>query len=328
MQTRDIKIPMKSVIYKKFGDEKVLELSEEDIPSPLVNQVQVKIKYVSYNPVDKKIRLGELSHLTGSKFPRHICTEFSGTISQLGNNVNNFKIGDDVFGALPTFSHGCLSEYITISISSIIKIPNSITNEIASTIPVAGSAAYQTVYDICTNLEPDMSVLINGCTGGLGLMATQMFKLKKVRVVGTCSTANLALAKEYGCDEVIDYRKSDPLRSITEEKFDVVLDCAHTWTYKKSKHLLKKYSRFIDVSPNLTSVLLSPIRSLWIWSQSVHVVMSEPTNNKSLEKITQLIVSNGLKIHIHKIFKFAEFVELFSYGDKGGYPGKVIITFE
>ena len=89
---------MKAIAYQMFGNTNVLQIVEETKPSVQSNQVLVKIKAVSINPMDWKIRKGEMKLMSGSKFPKHTGVDFAGIIEDTGTAVTGFKKGDEVFG--------------------------------------------------------------------------------------------------------------------------------------------------------------------------------------------------------------------------------------
>src|SRR3954469_3446400 len=102
---------MKTIAYKEFGSTAVLQTIVETKPTPQADQVVVKVKAVSINPLDWKIRKGEMKLMSGSKFPKHTGTDFSGTIEEVGSSVTNFKKGEEVLGVVKNnMKEGALGE--------------------------------------------------------------------------------------------------------------------------------------------------------------------------------------------------------------------------
>src|SRR5438128_11489256 len=113
---------MKAIAYEKFGNTEVLQTVEEPKPTIEANQVLVKIKAVSINPMDWKIRKGEMKLMSGSKFPKHTGVDFAGIIEDEG--TSNFKKGDEVLGVVKNnMKEGALAEYVAVSSSFVWKKP-------------------------------------------------------------------------------------------------------------------------------------------------------------------------------------------------------------
>src|SRR6478609_5587101 len=107
---------MKAIVYQRFGNTDVLQTIEEPKPSIQPTQVLVKVKAVSINPMDWKIRKGEMTLMSGKKFPKYTGVDFAGIIEEVGTSVTNLKKGDEVFGLVKnTMKEGALAEYIAVS---------------------------------------------------------------------------------------------------------------------------------------------------------------------------------------------------------------------
>jgi NADPH:quinone reductase-like Zn-dependent oxidoreductase len=91
---------MKAIAYHKFGNTEVLQTVDESAPAIKADEVLVKVNTVSINPMDWKIRKGEMKLMSGSRFPKRTGAEFAGIIEATGTAVTNFKIGDAVFGTV------------------------------------------------------------------------------------------------------------------------------------------------------------------------------------------------------------------------------------
>src|SRR5271167_1942931 len=94
---------MKKVIYARYGGVEVLEMVEEAIPEVTALTVLVKVRSVSINPIDWKIRAGEMKMMSGSKFPKGVGIDFSGVVEAVGGAVSKCKKGDAVFGSVDQF---------------------------------------------------------------------------------------------------------------------------------------------------------------------------------------------------------------------------------
>ncbi len=171
---------MKNVVYKQFGTSDVLETIETDIPKKSPQQVLIQVKAVSINPLDWRIYSGSMKMVSGKKFPKDIGLTFSGTITETGSQVSEFEVGDDVFGAVADhFKDGALAHYIVADTSLVVLKPENISHEQASAIVVGGATALKAFEDKIT-LQENQEVLINGASGGVGMMAVQIAKKQEL----------------------------------------------------------------------------------------------------------------------------------------------------
>ena len=103
---------------------------------------------------------------------------------------------------------GALADYIAIDVKSIWHKPKQISFAQASSIPTIGAAANKAIEEFA-NVSAGTEFLINGCTGGVGMMAIQLTKQKRAKVTGVCGTGGIDFAKKWGCDAVFDYSQTD-----------------------------------------------------------------------------------------------------------------------
>src|SRR5687767_14942257 len=133
---------MKTIAYKEFGGTAVLQTIDEPKPAVRAEQVLVKVKAVSVNPLDWKIRKGEMKLMSGSKFPKHTGTDFAGVVEEVGPSVTRFKKGDEVFGIVKNnMTEGALGEYVMVPSTFVWKKPANINFVQAASIPTVGFAA-------------------------------------------------------------------------------------------------------------------------------------------------------------------------------------------
>src|SRR6266403_1684996 len=218
--------PMKAILNCEYGVEN-LQLRDIEKPTPADNEVLVRVRAASVNPVDgHTIRGGWLMRpMSGMRKPTNIRfgTDFAGVIEAVGKDVTDFKPGDEVFGA----KNGAVADYVCVKADrAIVMKPNNITFEQAGSVAVAGLTALQGLRDK-GHIQTGQKVLINGASGGVGTFAVQIAKAFGADVTAVCSTRNVDLVKSIGADRVIDYSKEDFTRS--DQRYDVIFDnvCNH-----------------------------------------------------------------------------------------------------
>ena len=188
---------MKALTYHRYGGREVYAL--EDVPdpgSPGAGDVRVRVHATSVNPVDAKVRRGELKLIAGGRFPRRPGLDFSGVVEAVGEGVSELLPGDAVYGAARNLSEGAFCEHALVHAAAIAKKPATIDHVTAAGVPTVAIAALQSLRDI-VNVSNGERILVNGCTGGVGLFALQLAKRSGAIVTGVCGTVGVSLAREF-----------------------------------------------------------------------------------------------------------------------------------
>ncbi|KFF03206.1 NADP-dependent oxidoreductase [Flavobacterium reichenbachii] len=314
---------MKAIAYHKFGSTEVLQTVEQLKPTIKADQVLVKVKAFSINPMDWKIRKGEMKLMSGSKFPKNTGTDFAGTIEEIGSSVQGFKKGDAVFGVVKNMmKEGVSAEYIAVTSSLVWKKPSNINFAQAASIPVVGTAAVTSLLKM-GDISAKTDILVNGATGGFGMVLLQLLKRKGAKVTAVTSTDGAEYAKKWGADYVIDYKKDNVLSKA--DKYDIVIDLSGKMGFKNAKAIMKSKAIFLNPTPQPIEIPLSLIKNLF--SSKKHlVILSNPSAKYT--NILLAAVENGLDIEVNKVFSFDQYKEAYEYAEKGGYIGKVIIEIQ
>src|SRR5438045_2832149 len=228
--------PIKAMVSCEYGIEN-LQLRELEKPSPNDNEVLVRVRAASINPVDGDLIRGSwmMRPMSGLRKPKNtrFGTDFSGVVEAIGKDVMNFKSGDEVFGA----KNGAVADYICVKANrAIVMKPSNITFEQAGSVGVAGVTALQGLRDK-GHIQAGQKVLINGASGGAGTFAVQIAKAFGAEVTGVCSTRNVDLVKSIGADHVIDYTKEDFTK--TDQRYDMIYDLVGNHSFSERRNILK-----------------------------------------------------------------------------------------
>jgi NADPH:quinone reductase-like Zn-dependent oxidoreductase len=212
---------MKAVRIHAYGDRSVLRY--EDAPKPEIKsgEALVRIVAASINPVDWKVREGYLKAMVPHVFPLTLGWDFSGIIEAIGEDASGFQIGDAVFCRPAIARDGAYAEYIAVKTNELAAKPKTISHVEAAAIPLAGITAWESLVRV-GELSAGQTALIHAGSGGVGSFAIQIAKSRGARVVATTSTANVALVRSLGADEVIDYRTQNFADAVKD--VDVVFD--------------------------------------------------------------------------------------------------------
>lgn len=308
---------MKKVVFNRFGDPDVLEIIETEMPPIQPNQILVKVKAVSINPLDWKIRSGQMRLLTGSKFPKGVGIDFAGVVEKAGAQAREFKVGDEVFGGLDGFKGGALAEYLAVDEAQIATKPLGLSFAQAAAMVAVGSAAIKALEELA-DIKFGTAVLINGATGGVGMFATQIAKRLGATVTAVTNTAGLTVAKDWESDHVVDYKNEDVLTM--GRKYDVVFDPSGKLPFSKARRIMKNGSIHIAPVPG-PAMVLGWINNLF--SNKKSKFLNAPSTPASLEKLARY-AADGLDIRISKTYPITAVQAAYSELPKGGLIGKAV----
>ncbi|MDO8607225.1 MAG: NADP-dependent oxidoreductase [Phaeospirillum sp.] len=201
---------MKAMVINAFGGAEAMSMTEVATPVPGPGEVLIRIRAASINPVEWKIREGGLARLFPCKFPLILGWDAAGTIAALGDGVTGFAIGERVwsFCRKTDIQWGTYAEYVAMPAGSVAPMPTNLSFAEASTIPLAGLTAWQSLFDVAA-LRPGQSVLIHAGAGGVGSMAVPLAKWAGATVIATARTENHDYVRSLGADHVIDYATAD-----------------------------------------------------------------------------------------------------------------------
>ena len=325
---------MKAVVYTDYGAPDVLQIMDIKKPVPNDDQILIKVRAASINPLDwhfmegtpyimRAIGVG----LRKPKDPR-LGVDMAGTVEAVGKNVTQFKPGDEVFGG----RNGAFAEYVCARADrAVAPKPANITFEQAASVPIAAITALQALRDT-GKVQAGQKVLINGASGGVGTFAVQIAKSFGADVTGVCSTRNLDLVRSLGADHVIDYTKEDFTKG--EQRYDVIVDNVGTQPLSGFRRVLVPKGICVMIGgggPNdggLIGPLGRPIKALLMspfTSQKMEMMMAE-LNKKDLTILGDLMQSGKVKPVIDRTYPLSQIAEAIRYLEAGHARGKVIIT--
>jgi NADPH:quinone reductase-like Zn-dependent oxidoreductase len=326
---------VKAAVNRRYGPPDVVQIENVEKPSPKDNEVLIKVRAASVNPLDwhgmrgKPYVMRLLGGLRTPKRPR-LGVDVAGQVEAVGRNVTRFNPGDDVFGAclgLWTFA-----EYACVPEPPLVIKPDHLTFEQAAAVPVAAFTALQGLRDK-GHVQPGQKVLINGAAGGVGTFAVQIAKWLGADVTGVCSTRNVNMVRSLGADRVIDYTREDFTKGGPKDgqPYAVILDAV-------GNRSLSAYRRVLDpkgicviaagpdgrwlgpLSRFITALALSPFVS-----QKLIPFIARP-NKEDLTIMCELMKAGKVTPVIDKCYKLSEAAEAIRYLEEGHARGKVIIT--
>ena len=301
----------KSIIIKKHGGPEVLELQDVDIGKPGPGEIKITNHAIGLNYIDTYHRSG----LYKLKLPSGIGLEGAGKIEEIGSNVKNLNIGDNI--AYASAPIGAYSQKRIIPAKIAVKVPPEISLRTAATLMTKGLT---TNYLICKtyNLKAGETVLFHAAAGGVGQIFAQWANSIGANVIGTVgSDDKIKIAKENGYSHVINYSKTDFVKEVMKitnnEGVPAVFDGVGKKTYKGSLDCLKP--RGYMVSFGNASGPLDPVnvpkeiqsKSLFLTRPTIgHYFTTHDELQKGADEIFEKVKYGKIKIRIFKEYKLSE----------------------
>ncbi len=323
---------MKSIVHCDYGPPEVLRLEEVAKPVPADDQLLVRVRAASVNPLDWHYLRGTpyLARAEmGLRKPSvtRLGVDFAGTVEAIGRSVTRFKVGDEVFGGRT----GAFAEYLTVREDrAVARKPASVTFEQAAAVPVAAITALQGLRDE-GKLQPGQKVLINGASGGVGTFAVQIARFLGAEVTGVCSTRNVELVRSLGADRVIDYTREDFTQG--DPGYDLILDNVGNRSLLECRRALKPGGRYVMVGgpkgrwiDPLPRALGALVLSRFV-SQDMGMFLAR-LNQEDLTVLGDLMQAGKLRPVIDRRHRLSEVPEAVRYLEEGHARGKVVINLE
>lgn len=311
---------MRSIIYNKYGSPEVLEVADVGKPELTGDKLLVKVKASSVNPVDYKVRRGDMKILSGKKFPKFAGADFAGVVEKAGEDVAGYKKGDEVYGFLDPMKGGSYSEYLIADPANISLKPEKFSFEQAASMPVAALTALQAL-NYLGNVKDGTSVLINGATGGVGSFGVQLAKALGAEVTGICSEKNKKLCKEIGADKVYDYSGEELKES--GGKFDVFFDAAAKSTFAKGKKYLNSGGIYISTIPGAGVILNRLLNILPIKKKAKFIMVK--SSGIDLTILTGFAMTNMIRPVIENSFVFKDIADAHRLAESSDFRGKIVV---
>ena len=306
---------MKAVQISEFGNRSVLTLNDIAIPTPADNEVLIKVKAASVNPVDWKIREGYLQALLNHQLPLTLGWDVSGTVAAMGEKVSGLKLGDAVYSRPDIAKNGSYAEYQVINADEVALKPVSLSWQEAAGVPLAALTAWQSLYDQA-KLAGGERVLIHAGSGAVGQFAIQLAKLRGATVYTTTSAKNTELVLDLGADRVIDYTKQD---FSALKDMDVVFDTIGGETQANSWKTLKKGGRLVSITENPDEVIAAE------HGVTASFCFVQP-NSEQLKELAKFADAGQLKVSIDSEFALDQVAEAHERSETGRAQGKIIIN--
>jgi len=287
---------MKAVVFFSYGSPEVLKCVDIERPLPGPNEVLIKVRAASINPLD----CGELKGLPlfvrlifglrkpSVNDPGRPRVDVAGQVESVGEAVTQFKAGDDLFGMCLSdpsasgtkawmHSQGSFAEYACLPAAALVLKPANVTFEEAASVPVAALTALQGLRDK-GRIRPGQKVLIHGAGGGVGTFAVQIAKWLGAEVTAVSGPGNLDMLRSLGADKAIDYTREDFTE--TSRRYDAILDCYGSRPSSRCRRILSSRGIYVGVGGPAGSGLLIRLLEIlvisWFGSRKMVTFLAKP----------------------------------------------------
>ncbi len=190
---------MKAVRFDKYGGIDVLYVADVQAPEPAAGEVLVKVKAAAINPGESKIREGMFKAMWPATFPSGEGSDLAGMVTNLGPDVVEFAVGDEVFGF--TDRRASHAEFVIVEARNLTRKPANVPWEVAGSLGVAGSTAFACLRAVA--LKSGDTVAVSGAAGGVGSIAVQLAKRVGAKVIGIAGVSNHDWLVVHGVEPVV-----------------------------------------------------------------------------------------------------------------------------
>lgn len=306
---------MKAMQVNKVDQGPRLVLVELQKPEPGLGEILVHVHAAAVTTTE--LSWYPTTHTkSGTERPRAVPGhEFSGVITAIGKGVQDFEVGDEVYGMNDWYADGATAEFCITVPQNIARKPATLSHEAAASVPIGALTSWQGLIDRA-KLEQGERVLIHGGAGAVGIYAVQLTHMRGARVITTVSTQDIEFVKRLGADEVIDYKASRFEKEVRD--VDVVFDAVGGDTLDRSWGVLKPGGRMITIAADGEGTTDQRVKDAYF--------IVEP-NQKQLVEIAKQLDAGYLRAFVKTTIPLNEASAAYSGAvrDKRGH-GKIVIS--
>jgi NADPH:quinone reductase-like Zn-dependent oxidoreductase len=318
---------MKAVLQTKYGSPDVLKFIEVDKPFPKADEVLIRVHAVGLNMVDWRLLTGRpffirLMGLGKGGIPG---SDMAGRVQAVGQEVKEFKPGDEVYGDILSFGAGAFAEYVCVPEKAIAKKPSNLSFEQAAAVPMAALTALQGLRDL-GHIQPGQRVLIYGASGGVGTFAVQIAKAFGAEVTAVCSTGKMEMVRSLGADHVIDYTREDFTRN--DQCYDLILAANGYRSIWKYRRALTPRGVYVMAGGTMGQIFQALLLGHLLSKEDGRKLagMTARPNPQDLLTMKELIEAGKVTPLIDHCYSFTEIREALRYLGEGHARGKVVLT--
>ncbi len=333
---------MKAIQIFKYNKHNLrTETVELAKPSIQPNEVLVCVKAVGVNPLDNLITRGEVKMVTPYHFPLTMGNELAGVVEAVGEKVEGFTVGDNVYARMPIEHIGAFAQWVAVPADALARMPQGLTFTEAAAVPLTALTAYQALE--LMHVEAGKEIFISGGSGGLGAMAIPLAKAMGLIVYTSGNAASRERVLALGADKYFDYRKEN--YAVELKGVDYVIDSVGGRELDKQIGLLRTGGHIVSLRglPNgsFARTFGLPKWKQWLFALvgagldrkakrrgATYSFLFVQSNGAQLQRITALIETTGLRPTIDKVFTLEQANDALQHIATSSSSGKTVLTME
>ena len=330
-------ILLKAQVIRSYGDASVFQLEEVPRPVILPGHVLIKVSATSVNPIDTKVRSGAVPAVSPT-FPAILQGDVAGIVSEVGDGVTEFKVGDEVYSCAGGFkgTSGALAEYMLADTRLLAHKPKVLSMEEAAAIPLVAITAWEALFERA-KIQSGDEILIHGAAGGVGHVAIQLAKWAGAKVYTTASSSDkLQIAKELGADVAINYKETSVQEYVERytngNGFKYIFDTVGGENLDRSFQAAALQGTVVTIAARSThdlTPLHSKALSLHVVFMLLHILNENERsqNGDRLKKITSIVEEGKLRPVIEQQrFTFDEVSKAHQFLESNKAIGKIVLV--
>ncbi|MDR6117675.1 NADPH:quinone reductase-like Zn-dependent oxidoreductase [Aeromicrobium sp. SORGH_AS981] len=304
---------MRAMTYAQYGDDDVLELTDQPTPKVGPGEILVEVRAASVNPVDWKLMSGGLDAMMDVRFPVVPGWDVAGVVSAVGIDTPEFAVGDEVvaYNRQDYVHRGTFAEYTTVPVRAAARKPRDLSWEEAASLPLAGLTAFQALERL--EVGPEDTVLVHGAGGGVGSFAVQLAaRAFRARVIGSASASQHDRIRDLG-GEPVEYGDGlvDAVRELAPDGVSVVLDLVGG-VVEQTVAVLEDDGRHASIAdPDVLEH-----GGLWLWVRP---------DADDLGRLVGLVDDGTVRVEVDGVYDLEDLADAFARSREGHVHGKLAI---
>jgi NADPH:quinone reductase-like Zn-dependent oxidoreductase len=291
-------------------------------PIPKEDEILVRVRATTVNRTDCGWRGAKpffARAFTGIRRPKWTTPgmEFAGEVDEVGSAVQEFSVGNRVFGVK---AYGANAELVSIKESrAVAHMPSGMTFDEAAAICDGACIVLSCLRQ--ADLGPGRRIVVYGASGSVGTAAVQLARHFGAHVTAVCGTKNIELVRSLGADEVVDYLQDDFRAS--GDTYDVIFDAVGKYSYRRARRSLKPDGRFVET--DLGFMWHVPL--LTLTSKRVTLAMAK-YEKADVKLLKELVEAGEFRAVIDRVYPLEDVVEATRYVETGQKTGNVVLTLD
>jgi NADPH:quinone reductase len=302
----------RAVRFDSYGGPDVLYVTDIERPEPGAGEVLVEVRAAGINPGEAGIRTGALHEQFPATFPSGEGSDLAGVVIELGDDVSEFAVGDEVLGF--SFQRSSHATHASVPVDQLIHKPAELSWEVAGSLYVVGATAYAAVRAVAP--QSGETVAVSAAAGGVGSLVVQLLALQGVRVLGIASSANAEWLRAHGV-EPVEYGDglAARLQQAAPDGVDAFIDLFGPDYVQLAVDL--------GVPPERINTIISFAKAAEVGAKTEG--SAEASTPAVLQEIADLIASGALDFDVAASYPLDRVVDAFEELEQRHTHGKIVL---